>query len=101
MEGQEYWRRNKGRDHVFVCQDPNAMYRVVDRIRNAVLLVSDFGRLREGRASLVKDVVLPYAHRINAFRGEVGVEGRDSLLFFMGNRYRKEVSFLECSSVVC
>lgn len=92
VEGQEFWRRSGGRDHVFVCQDPNAMYRVIDRVRNAVLLVSDFGRLRGGRASLVKDVVLPYAHRINAFGGGVGVEGRGSLLFFMGNRYRKEVS---------
>ncbi|XP_072989159.1 probable arabinosyltransferase ARAD1 [Typha latifolia] len=90
LEGQEYWRRNRGRDHVFICQDPNALYKVVDRIRNSVLLVSDFGRLRPDQASLVKDVILPYSHRINMYNGEVGVEGRPSLLFFMGNRYRKE-----------
>ncbi|KAL4201236.1 hypothetical protein AMTRI_Chr02g215050 [Amborella trichopoda] len=90
LENQEYWERNKGRDHVFVCQDPNALYRVLDRIKNAVLLVSDFGRLRADQASFVKDVVLPYSHRINSFNGDVGVEGRKSLLFFMGNRYRKE-----------
>ncbi|GJN32762.1 hypothetical protein PR202_gb21287 [Eleusine coracana subsp. coracana] len=90
LERQPYWRRNRGRDHVFICQDPNALYKVVDRISNAMLLVSDFGRLRDDQASLVKDVILPYSHRINAFQGDVGVEGRSSLLFFMGNRYRKE-----------
>ncbi|XP_078148920.1 exostosin family protein [Carex rostrata] len=90
LERQDYWKRNKGRDHVIICQDPNALYKVIDQIRNAVLLVSDFGRLREDQASLVKDVVLPYSHRINPYKGEVGVEARLSLLFFMGNRYRKE-----------
>ncbi|XP_008805980.2 probable arabinosyltransferase ARAD1 [Phoenix dactylifera] len=90
LEGQEYWRRNRGRDHVFICQDPNALYRVIDRVRNSVLLVSDFGRLRGDQASLVKDVILPYSHRINPYKGDIGIEGRHSLLFFMGNRYRKE-----------
>ncbi|XP_057971672.1 probable arabinosyltransferase ARAD1 isoform X2 [Malania oleifera] len=90
LEEQPYWRRNSGWDHVFICQDPNALYRVIDRVKNGVLLVSDFGRLRSDQASLVKDVILPYSHRINTFNGEIGVEGRKSLLFFMGNRYRKE-----------
>ncbi|KAL5977489.1 putative arabinosyltransferase arad1 [Asimina triloba] len=90
LEGQDYWRRNLGRDHVFICQDPNALYRVIDRVKNGVLLVSDFGRLRPDQASLVKDVILPYSHRINSYTGDVGIEKRKSLLFFMGNRYRKE-----------
>ncbi|KAF8412693.1 hypothetical protein HHK36_000661 [Tetracentron sinense] len=90
LEKQAYWKRNSGRDHVFICQDPNALYKVIDQVKNGVLLVSDFGRLRDDQASLVKDVILPYSHRINPFNGEVGVEGRKSLLFFMGNRYRKE-----------
>ncbi|OWM83589.1 hypothetical protein CDL15_Pgr004018 [Punica granatum] len=90
LEGQEYWRRNSGRDHVIIAQDPNALYRVIDRIRNAVLLVSDFGRLRPEQASLVKDIILPYSHRINTYNGDVGVEKRKTLLFFMGNRFRKE-----------
>ncbi|KAK9267218.1 hypothetical protein L1049_009638 [Liquidambar formosana] len=90
LEGQEYWRRNNGWDHVFICQDPNALYKVIDRVKNGVLLVSDFGRLRADQASLVKDLILPYSHRINSYNGEVGVENRNSLLFFMGNRYRKE-----------
>lgn len=93
LELQPYWQRHRGRDHVFICQDPNALYKVIDRISNAVLLVSDFGRLRSDQASLIKDVILPYSHRINSFKGDVGVEGRPSLLFFMGNRYRKEVNF--------
>ncbi|CAL5062135.1 unnamed protein product [Urochloa decumbens] len=90
LEGQPYWQRHRGRDHVFICQDPNALYKVIDRISNAVLLVSDFGRLRSDQASLVKDVIMPYSHRINSFKGDVGVDDRPSLLFFMGNRYRKE-----------
>ncbi|KAL5731385.1 hypothetical protein ACHQM5_004118 [Ranunculus cassubicifolius] len=90
LEEQVYWKRNNGWDHVFICQDPNALYKVVDRVKNGILLVSDFGRLRSDQASLVKDVILPYSHRINSFNGEVGVENRKSLLFFMGNRYRKE-----------
>ncbi|XAR55577.1 Xylogalacturonan beta-1,3-xylosyltransferase [Bertholletia excelsa] len=90
LEQQVYWKRNNGRDHVFICQDPNALYKVVDRVKNGILLVSDFGRLGQDQASLVKDVILPYSHRIRSFDGDVGVESRKSLLFFMGNRYRKE-----------
>ncbi|KAK9706974.1 hypothetical protein RND81_07G164500 [Saponaria officinalis] len=90
LEEQEYWKRNNGWDHVVICQDPNALYKVIDRIRNGILLVSDFGRLRSDQASLVKDVILPYSHRINTYNGDVGVDNRKSLLFFMGNRYRKE-----------
>ncbi|GLT85673.1 hypothetical protein SLE2022_038550 [Rubroshorea leprosula] len=90
LEGQEYWRRNNGWDHVIIAGDPNALYRVVDRVKNAVLLVSDFGRLRPDQGSLVKDVIIPYSHRISAYTGDFGVEERKTLLFFMGNRYRKE-----------
>ncbi|XP_027148751.1 probable arabinosyltransferase ARAD1 [Coffea eugenioides] len=90
LENQEYWKRNNGWDHVFICQDPNALYKVVDRVKNGVLLVSDFGRLTHNQGSLVKDVILPYSHRINSYLGNIGVENRDKLLFFMGNRYRKE-----------
>lgn len=92
LQAQGYWKRNNGWDHVFICQDPNALYKVIDQVKNGILLVSDFGRLRADQASLVKDVILPYSHRINPFNGEIGVEGRKSLLFFMGNRYRKEVN---------
>ncbi|XP_038895021.1 probable arabinosyltransferase ARAD1 isoform X2 [Benincasa hispida] len=90
LEKQEYWKRNNGRDHVIIAQDPNALYRVIDRVKNSILLVSDFGRLRADQASLVKDVILPYSHRINTYNGDIGVENRKTLLFFMGNRYRKE-----------
>lgn len=90
LEEQVYWKRNNGWDHVFICQDPNALYKVIDRVKNGVLLVSDFGRLARNQASLVKDVILPYSHRINSYKGAVGLENRKSLLFFMGNRYRKE-----------
>ncbi|KAL7128496.1 hypothetical protein ABFS83_13G000100 [Erythranthe nasuta] len=90
LEEQVYWKRNNGWDHVFICQDPNALYKIIDRVKNGVLLVSDFGRLGANQASLVKDVILPYSHRINSYKGEIGLENRKSLLFFMGNRYRKE-----------
>ncbi|KAL5577534.1 hypothetical protein UlMin_019233 [Ulmus minor] len=90
LEEQEYWRRNNGRDHVIVASDPNALYKVVDRIKNSVLLVSDFGRLRPEQGSLVKDVILPYSHRISSYDGEIGAGKRNTLLFFMGARFRKE-----------
>ncbi|KAI3466930.1 hypothetical protein Pfo_023593 [Paulownia fortunei] len=90
LEEQVYWKRNNGWDHVFICQDPNALYKVIDRVKNGVLLVSDFGRLARNQASLVKDVIMPYSHRINTYKGDIGLENRKSLLFFMGNRYRKE-----------
>uniref|UniRef100_A0A1J3E2Q6 Putative arabinosyltransferase ARAD2 n=1 Tax=Noccaea caerulescens TaxID=107243 RepID=A0A1J3E2Q6_NOCCA len=90
LESQEWWRRNNGRDHVIVAGDPNALKRVMDRVKNAVLLVADFGRLRGDQGSLVKDVIIPYSHRIDAYEGELGVKKRNNtLLFFMGNRYRK------------
>ncbi|KAH6796457.1 hypothetical protein C2S51_037443 [Perilla frutescens var. frutescens] len=90
LEEQVYWKRNNGWDHVIICQDPNALYKVIDRMKNGVLLVSDFGRLARTQASLVKDVIMPYSHRINTYKGDAGLENRNSLLFFMGNRYRKE-----------
>ncbi|KAG8385109.1 hypothetical protein BUALT_Bualt03G0007200 [Buddleja alternifolia] len=90
LEKQVYWKRNNGWDHVFICQDPNALYKVIDRVKNGVLLVSDFGRLDRNQASLVKDVIVPYSHRIRTYNGDIGIEKRKSLLFFMGNRYRKE-----------
>ncbi|GAA0159412.1 glycosyltransferase [Lithospermum erythrorhizon] len=90
LEEQVYWKKNNGWDHVFICQDPNALYKVIDRVENGVLLLSDFGRLAHTQASLVKDVILPYAHRIKTYNGEVGLEDRNTLLFFMGQRFRKE-----------
>ncbi|GFP84183.1 probable arabinosyltransferase arad1 [Phtheirospermum japonicum] len=90
LEEQVYWKRNNGWDHVIICQDPNALYKVIDRVKNGVLLVSDFGRLARNQASLVKDVIMPYSHRIKTYEGDIGLEKRKSLLFFMGNRYRKE-----------
>lgn len=93
LESQEWWRRNNGRDHVIVAGDPNALKRVMDRVKNAVLLVADFGRLRADQGSLVKDVIIPYSHRIDAYEGELGVKERNNLLFFPGNRYRKDVRF--------
>ena len=102
LEEQEYWKRNNGRDHVIVAQDPNALYRVIDKIKNSVLLVSDFGRLRSDQASLIKDVIVPYSHRINTYTGDVGVGNRKTLLFFMGARYRKEVyAIMQFSKVYC
>ncbi|KAK8626570.1 hypothetical protein V6N13_134211 [Hibiscus sabdariffa] len=90
LKGQEYWKRNNGWDHVIIAGDPNALYRGVDHVKNAVLLVSDFGRLRPDQGSLVKDVIIPYSHRISAYTGDFGVKDRKTSLFFMGNRYRKE-----------
>ncbi|XVE94261.1 hypothetical protein REPUB_Repub01dG0266300 [Reevesia pubescens] len=90
LNGQEYWKRNNGWDHVIIAGDPNALYRAVDRVKNAVLLVADFGRLRPDQGSLIKDVIIPYSHRISAYTGDFGVNDRKTLLFFMGNRYRKE-----------
>lgn len=98
LEGQEWWSRNNGRDHVIVAGDPNALKRVMDRVKNAVLLVADFGRLRGDQGSLVKDVIIPYSHRIDAYEGELGVKQRNNLLFFMGNRYRKDVSLNDLNS---
>ncbi|KAF5742362.1 Exostosin family protein isoform 1 [Tripterygium wilfordii] len=90
LESQQSWKRNGGWDHVIIAGDPNALYRVIDKVKNAVLLVSDFGRLRPDQSSLVKDIIMPYAHRINTYTGDLGVKNRKTLLFFMGNRYRKE-----------
>ncbi|CAL1402429.1 unnamed protein product [Linum trigynum] len=90
LEQQEYWRRNNGRDHVIAAGDPNALNRVMERVKNSVLLLSDFGRVRPDQGSLIKDVIVPYAHRINPYKGEIGVKKRNTLLLFMGNRYRKD-----------
>ncbi|KAJ7547618.1 hypothetical protein O6H91_08G095500 [Diphasiastrum complanatum] len=90
LQQQKPWQRNKGRDHVIICQDPNALHSVWDRVKNSILLISDFGRFKPEQASLVKDVVLPYTHRINSYTHENATLKRTTLLFFMGNRFRKE-----------
>ncbi|MED6206153.1 putative arabinosyltransferase arad1 [Stylosanthes scabra] len=90
LEKQEYWGRNGGRDHVFTAADPKALLHVMDKVKNSVLLVVGFGRLRGDQGSLVKDVVVPYPHRLSAFHGDLGVQNRLTLLFFMGARFRKE-----------
>jgi hypothetical protein len=67
---------------------------VHQRTKNSVLLVADFGRLRPDEASLQKDVVIPYVHRVPTFAPLEEQEAppeRDLLLFFAGNRFRKEV----------
>ncbi|CAI0401812.1 unnamed protein product [Linum tenue] len=101
LEQQEYWRRNNGRDHVIAAGDPNALNRVMDRVKNSVLLLSDFGRVRPDQGSLIKDVIVPYAHRINPYKGEIGVKKRNTLLLFMGNRYRKDANRAMHTSKFC
>lgn len=91
LETQYHWRRNRGRDHVFVAQNPNALGRVMDRIKNAVLLVSD-----PDRACLVKDIMIPHSHRISVYDGRLGVHNRQTLLFFRGNRFQRKVKFKLC-----
>ncbi|MED6206154.1 putative arabinosyltransferase arad1 [Stylosanthes scabra] len=90
LEGQEYWHRNGGRDHVFTAADPKSLLHVMDKIKNSVLLVVGFGRLRGDQGSLVKDVVVPYPHRLRTYEGDLGLQNRPTLLFFMGARFRKE-----------
>lgn len=90
LEGQVTWRRNKGRDHAIICQDPNALHMVIDHLKDSILLLSDFGRLKPDQGSWWKDVVLPYTHRISSYIKENTTLERNTLLFFMGNRYRKE-----------
>jgi hypothetical protein len=92
LEEQEHWRRSQGRDHVVMCQNPNALRRVKDRIKNAVWVVSDSRRVRPHHLSLAKDVVVPYSHRVSTYHGGIGVEKRKTLLFFVGNRYRPGVT---------
>ncbi|XP_048442980.1 probable arabinosyltransferase ARAD1 [Pyrus x bretschneideri] len=72
LESQEYWKRNNGRDHVIMASDPNALYKVIDKVKkkNCVLLVCDFGRLKEDQGSLVNDVIVHYPHRINTYTGD-------------------------------
>ncbi|MCO5556778.1 hypothetical protein L7F22_010331 [Adiantum nelumboides] len=91
LEGQESWKRNNGMDHAIVCQDPNALHLVIDHFKNSILLLSDFGRLKSDQGTWWKDVVLPYTHRINSYIKENTTLERSTLLFFMGNRYRKEM----------
>ncbi|KAI4298140.1 hypothetical protein L6164_031734 [Bauhinia variegata] len=43
LEKQEYWRRNNGRDHVIMASDPNALYRVIDRVKNTCCLCLTLG----------------------------------------------------------
>ncbi|CAI5490003.1 unnamed protein product [Closterium sp. Naga37s-1] len=98
LERQEPWRRSRGRDHVIPAQDPNSLFTVLTRLRRAMLLVSDFGRVAAWQANLMKDVVVPYVHRVSTYSPKDedddrrrGVHGnRTTLLFFMGNRYRKD-----------
>ncbi|KAG6736651.1 hypothetical protein POTOM_060474 [Populus tomentosa] len=54
-------------------------------------LVSDFGRVRSDQGSLIKDVIVPYSHRINVYNGDIGVEERKPLLVFIGQSKEEDV----------
>lgn len=75
---QEHWWRNGGRDHVIAASDPDAYGHVVEEVVNCTMLLGG------PRGSLVKDVVAPYAHRVNSYTGDLGLSNRNTLLFFMG-----------------
>ena len=87
LEEQDYWRRNSGRDHVFVVQSRNVMGRVRDRVKNSVLLET-------GVEQLTKDARLRdswwNSESSEEYLGKS--EKRKTLLSFMADPYGKEVN---------
>ncbi|GBG69674.1 GT47-family glycosyltransferase [Chara braunii] len=90
LDQQPTWHRHLGRDHVFVAQDPNALDVVRPAIRRSIMMISDFGRMSPDEGNLVKDVVIPYAHRIPTYDEREPEMERTTLLFFSGTRFRKD-----------
>eukprot|EP00850_Spirogloea_muscicola_P011458 SM000071S21082 [mRNA] locus=s71:240370:241760:- [translate_table: standard] len=94
LSEQEPWKRSGGCDHVFPGQHPNALFNVRASLHKSIILLSDFSKYTQREASLAKDVVLPYVHRLEPFDEAQAMPGeedeRRTLLFFMGARHRKE-----------
>ncbi|KAI5057462.1 hypothetical protein GOP47_0027477 [Adiantum capillus-veneris] len=94
LEGQEAWRRTKGRDHVVMMHHPNSLHWARQHLRNAIFVVADFGRYPPHIANLEKDVVAPYQHIIPSMDDDEAVtttfESRRTLLFFQGVIARKQ-----------
>lgn len=91
LENQPAWRASEGRNHVIVIHHPNSMAGVRDRLRNALFILSDFGRYENATANIKKDVVAPYMHVIPAFDHDTSsFNSRTTLLFFQGAIVRKD-----------
>ncbi|KAG0562452.1 hypothetical protein M758_9G145200 [Ceratodon purpureus] len=85
------WQASDGRDHVIVIHHPNSMSRVRDQLRNALYVVSDFGRYDNETANINKDVVAPYMHVIPTYSHDASAfDTRLTLLFFQGAIVRKD-----------
>ncbi|ONK60905.1 uncharacterized protein A4U43_C08F23920 [Asparagus officinalis] len=101
--GSDAWKRSGGRDHVFVLTDPVAMWHVRKEIAPAVLLVVDFGgwykldskasdgnsshMIQHTQVSLLKDVIVPYAHLLPRLHLSEN-QHRHTLLYFKGAKHR-------------
>ena len=104
VKAQPAWQATRGRNHVWPATHPRALTSAAlpmlsDASEGAlapVLLVSDFGRVegggRGGNANVVKDVVMPYVHRVEPWWEEEHGHERPTLLYFRGNIHRKAVS---------
>ncbi|KAM1208762.1 hypothetical protein ACFX2J_014385 [Malus domestica] len=78
LEAQEYWKKNNGRDHVIMASDPNALYKVIDRVKNCVLLVElkliDNKLRRQVMFSKRRSELIKKAHKLSVLGGvELGL----------------------------
>ncbi|KAI0507241.1 hypothetical protein KFK09_013363 [Dendrobium nobile] len=103
IRSSDAWKRSGGRDHVFVLTDPVAMWHVRAEISPAVLLTVDFGgwykldaknsqsntshMIQHTQVSLLKDVIVPYAHLLPRLHS-LEDQPRSILLYFKGAKHR-------------
>ena len=95
LKQQPAWQASGGFDHVLVIHHPNSMHAVRDQLGSVMFVVADFGRYSPEYANIGKDIVAPYKHVVTPLPTVLtskSFESRNTLLFFQGAIYRKEVS---------
>ncbi|XP_024388252.1 probable arabinosyltransferase ARAD1 [Physcomitrium patens] len=91
LEKHPAWKASNGKNHVMVIHHPNSMQAVRDRLRNALYVVSDFGRYENETANIRKDVVAPYKHVLPTFTDDSSsFHTRSTVVYFQGSIVRKE-----------
>ena len=92
LTAQKEWKRSGGRDHLIVAHHPNSMLDARMKLWPATFILADFGRYPPNIANVEKDVIAPYKHVIRTFVNDSSdFDSRQTLLYFQGAIYRKDV----------
>lgn len=93
LTAQKEWKMSGGRDHIVMAHHPNSMLDARMQLWPSIFILADFGRYPLNIANVDKDVIAPYKHMVESYANDTSdFDSRQTLLFFQGSIYRKDVS---------